>query len=72
MERGVDRPGGDIHGFPLAQAKPELCRQACTRNARCRAWTWVRPGVRGARSHCFLKGSIPPPRKDPCCVSGVK
>ncbi len=72
MEQGVDRPGGDYHGFPLTQAKPALCQQACRNDARCRAWTYVKPGIKGPQAACYLKNSVPGPRKDACCVSGVK
>lgn len=72
MEQGVDRPGGDYHGFPLTQAKPDLCRQACRSDTRCRAWTYVKPGIKAPQAACYLKNAVPPPRKDACCVSGVK
>ncbi len=72
MEQGVDRPGGDYHGFPMGLGKPEQCREACKSDTRCRAWTHVKPGIKGPQAVCFLKNQVPPPRKDACCVSGVK
>lgn len=72
MQDGVDLFGGDYKGFPLARPNPELCRQACSRENRCRSWTYVKPGIKGPQAACFLKNVVPQPRRDACCVSGVK
>ena len=38
----------------------------------CVAFTYVNPGVQGPRARCWLKGAVPAPVPDACCVSGVK
>jgi hypothetical protein len=72
IEPGVDRMGADLYGFPLSADDPALCQTACAVNAQCAAWTYTRPGVKGPQPACFVKGSVPAPRQDPCCVSGVR
>jgi 1-phosphatidylinositol phosphodiesterase len=72
LEVNVNRPGGDIANFDLPEARPHLCREACMRDGRCLAFTYVNPGVQGPRPRCWLKGSVPPPVADGCCTSGVK
>lgn len=71
-EFGVDRPGSDFMNFNLPAADANLCRAACYRNWRCRAWTYVRPGVQGPTARCWLKHSVPLPARSFCCSSGVK
>jgi len=76
MEYGVDRPGGDYKDFkikntPIKNA-PNYCRSACMGEPACKAWTFVRPGYQGPTARCWLKNTVPAPKKDPCCVSGVK
>ncbi|MCB2063318.1 MAG: PAN domain-containing protein [Novosphingobium sp.] len=69
---GINRPGGDYYSFPLSRASATLCRQACDADARCRAWTYVKPGVQDrTRAKCWLKSRAPAPKKDNCCTSGV-
>lgn len=42
----------------------------CTADANCKAYTYVvRPPLVGS---CCLKGSVPPPKANPTCTSGVK
>ncbi len=72
MQRDVDLFGGDYKGFALAQPDPALCRNACNREAACRSWTYTKPGIKGQQAACFLKNTVPQPRPDRCCVSGVK
>lgn len=72
LEPNTDRPGMDIRDFDLAGADPELCRQACDRETRCRAWTYVKPGVQGPSARCWLKNGVPPARRNNDCTSGVK
>jgi 1-phosphatidylinositol phosphodiesterase len=72
LEPGVDRPGSDIANFDLPQPRPHLCREACMRDGRCQAFTYVNPGVQGPSARCWLKGSVPNPVQSACCTSGVK
>jgi len=71
-EPGVDRPGSDFANFDLAQPRPHLCEEACRRDGRCQAFTYVNPGVQGPSARCWLKGSVPNPVQNACCTSGVK
>jgi hypothetical protein len=71
-ERNIDRPGGDYNSFDLKQADPGLCESACTRDKKCRAWTYVNPGVQGPTARCWLKNAVPNPVANRCCTSAVK
>jgi hypothetical protein len=72
VEFGIDRTGGDYRAFDTTpQDAGEACAQACTGEQRCRAWTYVRPGYAGSSARCFLKARLTPPRRKPCCISGV-
>jgi hypothetical protein len=71
FERDRDRPGKDYRNFNLGSPRPELCQQACEDEARCRAWTYVKPGVQASSARCWLKDGVPRARVDDCCVSGV-
>ena len=72
MEFGFDRSGKDYNHFPLTKADPGLCQDRCNRENRCRAWTFVKPGVQQERAVCWLKSSVPDRKKSDCCVSGRK
>lgn len=72
LEVNVDRMGGDYTSFNLGQSNPAQCRNACQQDTRCRAWTYVRPGVQGQYARCWLKSVIPAAVASNCCVSGVK
>jgi hypothetical protein len=72
MEWDIDRPGSYYANFDLAADNPALCRDRCQKDPRCRAWTYVKPGVQGPAPRCWLKNAVPPVRRDVCCVSGTK
>jgi hypothetical protein len=73
LEPRVNRLGSDYKNFELPDADPELCRAACDDDPKCRAFTYVKPGLQGPKARCWLKDPVPAPRKDEdCCVSGVK
>ena len=73
VEYSIDRTGGDLRSVEMPAADPagEPCRAACTADAKCRAWTYVRPGYGTTAPRCYLKDKITRPRKKPCCISGV-
>jgi len=72
IEFSIDRPGGDLRYFEVPpDATGESCKKACEGEARCRAWTYVRPGYIAPVPRCYLKDKIPRPRHKPCCISGV-
>jgi hypothetical protein len=72
MEQGIERPGADYRTFALGQDDPVECRKACTKDAKCMAWTYRRPVNPGLEAHCALSDRVPPKRSDPCCVSGIQ
>ncbi len=72
FEPNTNRAGGDYRSFDLPSPTPLMCRDACLREPQCRAYTYVKPGVQSPRARCWLKGSVPPPRPDACCDSGVR
>jgi hypothetical protein len=67
----IDRPGGDFANFDLNGAFPSDCRDACAKDGKCQAWTYVKPGVQGPKARCWLKSSVPPARANSCCISEV-
>jgi PAN domain len=70
-EPNFDRPRGDYRNFELATSSYELCRTACETEQRCRAYTYVKPGVQGAKARCWLKDTVFEKHASDCCVSGV-
>ena len=73
LEQETDRAGLDYRDFDMnAASRPEDCEAICRQEARCRAFTYVRAGVQGAAPRCWLKEGVPEPRRNACCVSGVK
>ena len=72
LEFNVNRPGSDLTSLELSVASPLECKAACERNAGCRAFTFVNPGVQGPNARCWLKNGVPLALPDPCCTSGVK
>lgn len=72
MEQNTDRRGLDYHSFNLPSPDPMLCQEACAKEQRCRAYTYVKPGHQGPSARCWLKHSVPSPSPDNRCISGVK
>jgi hypothetical protein len=72
VEKNTDRPGSDYVNFDLSAPTPGLCRNSCNSDTNCKAWTYVNPGVQGAKARCWLKNAVPAPVPSSCCVSGVK
>ncbi len=70
FEYNTDRPGMDYKHFKIYSTDPELCKVACDRDRRCKAWTFKK------KSHssgvCWLKYGVPAPVRNPACISGVK
>jgi len=65
---GFDQPGGDYANFPATGWWH--CRNTCAGDARCVAWTWVKPGVQGPAPRCYLKNIQPKLVANACCNSG--
>ena len=73
MEWNTDRGGSNYNAFDLPTPDPALCQDACLRDPKCAAWTYVQPNtIQGPRPRCWLKQSIPPSSQNPNCVSGTK
>lgn len=72
FEGGVDRPGFDYANFQQMSPRAILCQNRCDSDTRCRAWTYVKPGVQGANARCWLKDRVPKAVKSNCCTSGIK
>jgi hypothetical protein len=72
LQYDSDRPGHDYRNLDLPQARPELCRDLCAQDPRCRAFTYVGPGIQGASARCWLKDGASRPRPAKGLVSGVK
>ena len=72
IEYSIDRYGGDYRSFETtADPKGKPCADACQAENRCRAWTYRRQGYSVSAPHCYLKDTVKPPRRRPCCISGV-
>lgn len=72
VEYSIDRGGGDYKNIELPPDPTGLtCKAACEGEARCRAWTYLRPGYGGPQARCYLKDKVKAPRRRPCCISGV-
>ena len=71
LEFDVDRGGSDYKNFDLLSADPLLCQNACLREGKCKAWTYVKPNTQqGVNPRCWLKYRIPDAKKADCCISG--
>ena len=56
---GVDLRGGDYVAEPTANDEGRACAARCADDLRCRAFTWVAPGVQGKDAMCWLKDTVP-------------
>ncbi len=71
-EPGTNRPGMDYRNVILNYPDPKDCKNLCRKEGKCRAFTYMNPGVQGPEARCWLKNSVPAPVADGCCHSGVK
>jgi len=62
---GTNLQGHDYADFNAPSAF--VCRTTCGGEARCQAYTWVKPGIQGPTGHCWLKDTLPSIVKDACC-----
>ena len=70
IETNYDRPGGDYSRF--GSNTWEACAEACQNDAKCRAFTWMKPGVQAQSGVCWLKSSTPGGYSNTNTVSGIK
>jgi hypothetical protein len=68
-EFGVDRFGKDYRCF-FTSKDFFGCVDACSADEPCKAFTWVKPGIKGKEAMCCLKKSVPPTIPNNCCISG--
>jgi hypothetical protein len=61
LEMNTDRAGGDYNSFDLPAANPQMCAARCEQDGRCRAFTYVGPGIQGPNARCWLKHQAPNP-----------
>lgn len=72
VENSIDRVGGDYRNFEIpANQDVNACMKACEADNKCRAWSFSRAGYGAPVAKCYLKDKITPPRRRPCCMSGV-
>lgn len=71
FEIGIDRPMNDIAMHKLEQADAKLCYKKCQEDMRCKAWTYVRPGVQGPFANCWLKDTVPMAIRNNDTISGI-
>lgn len=72
LEYDTDRPGQDYRNLDLPSARPQLCQAECGADPKCKAFTYVKPGVQGSSARCWLKSGVPAAGRSSCCISGVK
>lgn len=72
LEPGTDRMGLDYKGIQLDSPDPRLCADACRKDGKCRAYTYVVTGYRGPKAECYLKDRVPEKSGNGSCVSGIK
>jgi len=70
MVNDQDRAGQDIENFLTTGRNVRECETACEERGPCQSWTYVRPPGPGGRGQCFLKGGLPAPTNNTCCISG--
>lgn len=63
-------PGSDYANFPAPSAT--VCRNTCGGESKCKAYTWVKPGIQGPGGMCWLKDAEPSIVRDSCCDSGPR
>jgi hypothetical protein len=72
LEPGKDRIGSDYQNIAMDGDDPQQCRAACLADAKCKAYTFVKPGVKGPQASCFLKDAAPAATAADCCTSGIR
>lgn len=72
LEYDSDRPGHNLANFDLPSPDYRLCQKACQKDQRCKAATYVKPGVQGPKARCWLKHAVPPAKRNDCCITWVR
>ncbi len=72
VEKFTDRRGNDYKNFSLDKADYMGCYTACADDLKCKAFTYVGPGVQGDKARCWLKDKVPAKDSVKGFVSGIK
>jgi len=74
IEEDTDRPGKNFRNFWMLPPGSKICREACEKDADCKAYTYVPPDLSGdpSKGRCWLKNGVPQPVSREGMVSGVK
>lgn len=75
FEENTNRVGSDYRQVQLEDgAAAAACQAECSKDARCVAWVYGRPGKRvGPKPICYLKdGAGGTSTPDECCTSGPR
>ncbi len=68
----TDRPGATYRTIIFTEGDFTRCKQRCASDSRCKSWVFSKPGTRGDKARCYLKGSVFTIKPDNCCISGIK
>jgi hypothetical protein len=71
-QKNFDMPGSDYRSFETTKGADAECSVACSNDASCKAWTWVRPGIQAPKGKCWLKNGRPSPMTAAYLVCGAK
>lgn len=73
MMVGTDLMGNDYNRTLLDDNNAASCQSICDKDAKCLAWSWVKPNSgQGPKAVCYVKSAIPNQTKNPNVTSGVK
>jgi len=72
LEPNTNRFGNDYRNITMDVPDPDLCRTECEKDPKCRAFTYVKPGIQGPKARCWLKDRVPAASANSCCVSGSR
>jgi hypothetical protein len=68
----TDMMGSDYKGFLLPTPDWTSCESSCAADTRCKAYTYVPPGIKATSAACFLKSSVPLRSAHSGMVSGYR
>ena len=72
QQENTDLMGSDYSSVSLDTPSPSACENMCASDDKCKAYTYVKPGIKGDKAVCYLKNTVPSSSSNECCVSGVK
>lgn len=71
---GCDLPGKDYKNFIVEDGNYNICEDACAKDDKCRAYTFVKPDMKKGRPYgrCYLKYDLPEMVQKEGCISRYK